>query len=610
MPEENPAPAQWKRPLAIFFAALAVRLFYLWESADGPFFETPLSDSATYHFLAQQLLRGDLDWRYFFQGVFYPTFLAGVYALVGPSVVAVKILQAVMGAFTALLTERLGTRVGGGLVGWIAGGTVALYGPSVFFDGELLAAGWGAFFAAALLLLLLRAAERPNLKRFLLLGIIGGLSVLNRAVFLPFLVLAVAWLFRTVRSNGRAKLLRYAAAVCLGIALFSAPVATVNYQHTHHFSFLPSSGGLNLYLGNNETSCDTLTIRPGEKWQNLVNEPVRHGIVQGADKEAYFTDKFFDYLKDDPAGYIVGLGAKLLRLINGREIPRNVDIYLQRDRSTYLFAAVWKLGRFGFPFSLLFALAAVGFTRRQSPRLPTPFLLFAGLYGLSIMLVFVTARYRIPLIPALSVAAALGVRSGIDAVKARNRSVLGLNAAIFSFALLLSVVPPTFCEESIDLEPELYFVAGNSAVQDNRIEQAVAFFEQATALNPRYFEAFQMLGLALQQKGRLKEASDAFKTAVKIQPESMEVRLFLGKLSVRLGRFEDAEKALTPVVKTKPRHVESRFLLAVALSRLGKLQEAREHLKIAAQIAPDTPAVRRQLSEVEAKLGDSSERGR
>lgn len=601
-----PSVASWKRPLAIYLIALTVRLFYLWESSNSPFFLTPLSDSSTYHGLATELLSGKLDWRFFFQGVFYPLFLSLVYAVAGPSVLVVKVLQAFVGAGTAALTERLGSRIGGPRTGWVSGGITAFYAPVVFLEGELLATCFAVFFAAALVLLFVIVVEKPKPGWFLLLGLLGGMSVLNHAVFLPFFVFSAGWVLFKLRHTNRQVVIRSAAGCLAGFLFVTLPVASANKKITNHFSFLPSSGGLNLYIGNNADTCATLTIRPGEKWQTLVNEPIQHGYVLGADKEAYFTQKFFAYVRQDPVGFIRGLGGKALRFVNGREIPRNLDIYLQHKWSKLLSVGVWKVGRFGFPFALLFAFAATGLVFRNGAKLPMPLTLFISLYTLSIIAVFVTARYRMPTTPAMAVLAAMGLNALTKALRSRSLSEISKVSAVFLLSLSVSIGPGAFCEENLELESELYFLAGTHSVQQHKIDDAITHFQTSTTLNPGRFEAFELLGLAQAEKGRLKEAATALQAAVRLNPSSPAALFHLGKVSAQLGRYSEAEVHLRRLLSQQPNHGPSRAYLGICLANQGKTAEAYEQLKQAVRLMPGDKLAKQSLMKVEGWLSEET----
>ena len=92
---------------------------------------------------------------------------------------------------------------------------------------------------------------------------------------------------------------------------------------------------------------------------------------------------------------------------HGDEIGRNQDIYFWRNYSTVLAATLWK-GGIAFPFGIIAPLALLGLLlsgRRQEFVL---FAVFVGVYCLSVVAFFPTARYRAPLLPLLVFFATLG----------------------------------------------------------------------------------------------------------------------------------------------------------------------------------------------------------
>jgi len=115
-----------------------------------------------------------------------------------------KLIQAVLGAVTCVLTYRLGERLFDRRTGAVAGFAVALYGPLIFFEGELLAGGWAAFWSVTLVLLFLRAHAERTVRLCFWLGVCGALSVLTRPTFLPFFVTGCLWLLVVLRRGSPA----------------------------------------------------------------------------------------------------------------------------------------------------------------------------------------------------------------------------------------------------------------------------------------------------------------------------------------------------------------------------------------------------------------------
>ena len=187
----------------IFALALIVRLVYLRESLFNPAFANPVLDSGTYDNFARTLAAGErVSGQLFWQPVFYPFFLSIVYWFSNGSIIFGKVVQIFLGSLTCLLTYHLGKRVFNQAAGIIAGLTTALYGPLIFFDGELLATGWAALWAVSLILLFLTGPSRRSAWFFFVLGMCGVMNIITRPTFVPFFIAALIWLgIRSYRSN-------------------------------------------------------------------------------------------------------------------------------------------------------------------------------------------------------------------------------------------------------------------------------------------------------------------------------------------------------------------------------------------------------------------------
>lgn len=138
VPSKSRLPSARWIVLVVFVLAIIVRGIYLYDSSDNPTFSTPIVDSQTYDSLAWILASGrPITREFFWQPLFYPLFLALVYKLSYFSILWVKIIQAVLGAVTAVLVYRIGEKIFGRGVGLLAGVMTAVYMPLVFFETDL-----------------------------------------------------------------------------------------------------------------------------------------------------------------------------------------------------------------------------------------------------------------------------------------------------------------------------------------------------------------------------------------------------------------------------------------------------------------------------------------
>jgi len=296
--------------------------------------------------------------------------------------------------------------------------------------------------------------------------------------------------FSTYRNRGIVPLLTHLVIGLVGFLLPTFPVAILNYYRgLGEFSFLPFSGGLNLYIGNNPNPCETLTARPGWDWTSLTTLPYRKGIEQRSEHPAFFYKDVLAFLVTHPAAFLLNLLEKAGRFLTSREIPRNLDIYVFRPWSVSLRLLVWKVGGFGFPFGILLPLAAIG-GLLQRRRIPPVFWLFLILYSVSVVLVFVADRYRVPIIPVMAILAAAGTLSFVEIAKGREWKRLILLAGVILGIALASSLPRPICEEMIDFESERDYLIGLSHAQQAQhstnqevaagIEQRIRLYESGT----------------------------------------------------------------------------------------------------------------------------------
>src|SRR5262245_36334115 len=90
--------------LGIAAVALVVRLVYLWQIRQAPFFTLLMGDSRGYDEWARRIAAGDwIGSDVFYQAPLYPYFMGVVFAVAGHDVLAVRVCQAVLGSISCAL---------------------------------------------------------------------------------------------------------------------------------------------------------------------------------------------------------------------------------------------------------------------------------------------------------------------------------------------------------------------------------------------------------------------------------------------------------------------------------------------------------------------------
>jgi Tfp pilus assembly protein PilF len=594
-------------PWVVGAVALVLHLAVLAGLSSAPSFDVPIVDEATYDHLARDLVAGHgLDPRLFWQGLLYPLELAAVYAVTGGSLVAARVAQALAGSLAAALTCRLGERTGGPRVGLLAGLIVACSGPLLFFDCEVVATAWEVLWAAALPLLALQATAKPGRWRVFFFGVACAASILTRASFAPFVAVLAVWVTR--RTAPRRAVSWSIAAMCgAGMLVVWAPAAVMARAATGSFDVLPYSGGINLYIGNNADTDATIRVRPGEAWDRLASLPAQHGAMTPAAKEAYFTGLVVDYAKEHPGAFALGLAKKAVELVSSREIPRNIDVYAYRSYSTILSASVWRTGAFGFPFGVVFPMALVGLAFAWR-TLPVPLVVLLVTYPVAIIAVFVTARYRAPMLPALAIAASLGAKVVRVAIASNRWPRVAGCAALVVFGLVVSTWPGPFAAELGDHRAEMLTLVATSRLERGRIAEAEALLREALESDPRDQVAHCVLGTVLTRGGDLDAAAWQFESALEldsrggprlVQSNANEgmgnVLLLRGTPSLALPYFLEA-------LKYEPDHAALLNDVGQILHGMGHEEEAASYLRRAVAADPTLDVARRNLQAVETIL--------
>lgn len=544
---------------------------YLWSRAGTDSFELPIVDSGLFDAVARNFAAGRPapieDW--FSHGVGYPLFLSLIYRLLAPSVLLAKVVQLLLGSGTSVATYFLARRSFDRREGLIAGLILAFYAPLIFLEGELLDAGLTALLAVTAVLLTLKVAEGGRWFWGITWGFVAATAVLVRSTFLPFCLLALLGLsVLALRAPRPRRLAGIASAAALfGALLFTA--ALVTFQETDRFTVMPSAGGLNLFIGNNDEGCRLAAMRPGLDWDLMVRRPMAEGISGLWQQDDWFRRRAIDFALHSPGRFVAGFGGKALALVASRELPRNLDVYLFRPESWILRAGVWKAGFFGFPFGVLLPLAVLGgAVGRRQIRWPFWLMLFS--YGAVLVMVFVVGRYRIALVPLLAVLAARGATFITDAVRSRRWELPWPTTTVVLLSVLLTVAPWRFCAERGDMRPELvYFLAG-----------------------------------AHQRRGEMDRAEQGYRDAIRLRPSYFEARHDLGRLLAEDNRFREAAAELEAAARLRPSHAPLLIDLGVALGRAGDLDRAVEVLQQAVRLRPDDPAIYNDLGMVAVSRKD------
>ena len=389
---------------------------HLWFIRNNPTFNVPIIDSREYHELAQQIIAPDFAFSQpYFHSPFYAWFLAGIYMLAGPQTTVVRIVQMLLSVMSLLVLYGLSLRFFSQPAARVTAAALGFLRAGHFL---LRRTGECALDSPPNLLslyLVTRAIAAPGALHWLAAGLALGFAAITRPDVLAFAVMICAWLlWNALRTGAWKKQLGMMTLFLLGALAPATGVGMRNYAVARTFAPLPANSGLNFYIGNNPNYRQTIGIRPGAAWEDLINMPIRDGV--GIDPHdiacsRYFYEKALSFIRSDFSKYLQGILYKFRTLFSGYELPETFDIYTFRKYSPIMQILVWRIGSFGFPFSLLLLLGVAGICLNIAEGRYRPlFPLYAMTSAFVVSLIFYwnSSRYRMSLVALLMLFAGYG----------------------------------------------------------------------------------------------------------------------------------------------------------------------------------------------------------
>lgn len=166
----------------------------------------------------------------------YPVFLALVYVTLGHSMLAVRVVQTFVSAFTCLLILLIARRLYDQKVALLSLAAMAVYPVVILWSGFHLTETLSLFFTALFFLCLVRSLACPTFSNILLSGITFSLSILTRELLVLFPLLLFVSLFWT--GFKLKQVVKYIVVFSLGVAVLLGPWIARNYFSLNRLVFL------------------------------------------------------------------------------------------------------------------------------------------------------------------------------------------------------------------------------------------------------------------------------------------------------------------------------------------------------------------------------------
>lgn len=580
--------------LGIFVLSYALRYIYLWQMKSSPFFFSPIMDPLFHDAWAQSIASGNwIGEGVFFRAPFYPYLLAIIYKIFGHGYVVPRLIQHLIGSFSCVLVYFLAKRMFNQKVAVVSALMAASYAMLLYFEDELLLDSLLVFFDLLLILLLLRAREVPKFSRWFVSGVVLGLSAITRPNILFFAPFVWLWIYLVFKGEKPAKrIFAYGLLFLLGCALVVFPVTLRNLLVGKDLVLIASQGGINFYIGNNENADGASAIFDNAHWEyrdfQLAAQRETGQSMSHSEISNFYYQKGISFILQKPFQAFKLLVKKLYLFWNKYEISNNQDIYFSRRYSSLiriLPLGFWLIGPLALSGMILSVLAKRRskktdrkkiMVRRKTLSLPV---LFVFSYMATVVMFFVPARFRLPVIPILIIFSGFSLVWLYDRFRRKELSSLKLLFLILVPFLILTNSNAYHLGIGDFSRAQAHFGLGNAYLKQSELDLAIGQFDTVLVLNPGWNRAHHNRGMAFFRKGDYEEAEMEFLAEVRLNPEDEQAHNSLSALYLRQGFYDRAEEMARKAVQLGGYSANPYINLALSQAGRDSLDQAKEALR-------------------------------
>lgn len=582
---------------------IALRIFYILEIMKSGFFYFPFGDPEYFDQWALSISSGNIvGEEVFFKAPLYPYVLAIFYKIFGHNLIIPRILNILFDSFSIYFVYLIGKRIFNRKTGVIASIIAAFAGILIYFSGEVLGTSLAIFLSLVVLYLLLTAKTR--VWRWFSAGLLSSLVIFVRTNFIVCLPAIILYIFlRKDFVRKKIKLSLFFVSGCLLIF-----VATIrNYAISEDFVLVNYSGGVNFYIGNNIKSDGVSAVLPGygNDWDEYSIAEMESGkALKPGEVSRFWLIKGLRFIRAHPSRFLFLIVKKTYLLCNGKEISNNQSIYNYIKNSHLLSILLFLIGSrfiyFSFPSSIVFALAFSGvfisLKKKRDILLP---LLMIAFYGFSVVLFFVSSRYRMIFFIYLIPFAGYSIFWFINSIKERGNIILWCFPFI-AFLLLCNVDPFKTSMKNRALE---YYNLGNVYLKKGDLEKAGIYYKKGIKINGTFPRLHLNLGAVYFKKDSLEKAEKEYLEEIKVNPNDARAYYNLSLLYGGKSNIEDAINFGKRALERKTRFFDGYLNLGKLYLRESIYDSALIYLLKAHSLDSEQGEVLKLLGVVNLKLG-------
>lgn len=595
--------------LFILVVGLIARVVFCIQFSKTLYYRYPILDAKIYDETARNVSSGKLiQDKAFFMGPLYPYSLGGIYAIFGHTNLVPRIVQMLLGLGCCILLFFLGRSLFSPMVGLCASAIYAIYKPVLFYEQIILSETLMAFSIVLFFFLLIQLCKKKYYGWWIVSGLVFGFVALLRGNVILFIPVLLIWFFingyekskslNTIFRNSIWRIILFSAGFLISIL----PATLHNYLAEKDFVLITSNAGFNLFVGNNEKAGGFFYLPPQFNWEQDPNgsrtaeRTLGKSPLTSSEVSRFWGEKAYRFIKGNPTTFIKLLAIKFYLFWGAFEIPQIYNIY---EMKAFIPILKFPLANYTIMAPLAFIGLIISFIKTDKRR--TLLILFVITYILSLLPFFITARFRIPIIPVLCLFAGYTVVNIIEALKGNKWK----ESIIYVFAILILLLmfnnKKSYSIEN-DAKAQFHNILGLLYQTDGQQLNAIAEYEKAVTF-VQLPGAYANLANLLYEQKEFDKAIFYYNTATQLNPEDARLYFNLGQAYLYTHKLDEAresfEKAISLDAKVQPIIY---YNLALLYKKKGERKKAINAIKTYLNMCPDDKKATDLLSQLNSEM--------
>lgn len=577
---------------AVCFIALVLRLVYLYQNIDNPFYYLPILDEKFY--LEQGQFLANTSWAgnayTFYMDPLLSYYLGGVFSIVS-DVFFARITMILMDVLNVYLIFILSTKLFSLRVAVLASFVYACYPPAIFYSPLLLKVIPVTTGLLVYALSLYRCTDKGSKFTWFGLGVFCGLVVLLRSNLILLIVLTPMAILLNVQN--RKLLLESTVACVLGSLLGLVIVGGLHAKAAGEFRITGVNGGFVAYIANNPDNTSGTHSSPAFVKSNdplasvgfFIREAEKRtgNSMDMAEASDFWKKEAFRFMRENPDRVLMLWGKRFAQFISNGEFGSNYFFDNARENSTVL--SISFLG-----FALILSLSLLGgfvgtYDKKRLSILLIPVLLSLA----TCVLFFAFSRLRFPAVPFIIILASYAAFNLSKLNLQTTRHIVAVGTSLLVFIMSFSVRVPE------DIRIESKYNLGVAHIKMGQLDQAELLALQLLTQRPDYGKLHHLFGVVQQKKENSDLAIVAFGRAIEHGFQNREVFHNLGVSYVEAGVLDKAINSFMKSTSVEA-HPETLFLLSETFHSAGDVTNAKHYLRLLSQDPQFDPEVREEAS--------------